>query len=285
MPIGVFDSPCDLFDSIRSALAPDSQSQADSVEFVENCSSLVIKSKLHKKTVTWNIQFERLDWMSDGKTETLAKRVEELTARVKQLEQYNPEQQLTARVQQLEQHNVEQLTQRLKHMEELLGVGKQVQPLQFAVVTYPNFSLSADRTKVTKTGTETNCWQGFLSDQPISAVGNMFVVVFDKIGSKMVGVSKRNTPTKDGLYTHAGSWMLDNWEGTNYCFHNSKQGIGLGTKTQFNSGSRLTVSVSPAGLLSFELEGTLLHTFQLPDTVDLYAAIDMAEPGQSATFV
>ena len=78
--------------------------------------------------------------------------------------------------------------------------------------------------------------------------------------------------------------MLYNWNPTTYRFYNSKQSTDLGTKTQFNSGSRLTVSVSPAGLLAFELEGTLLHTFQLPDTVDLYAAVDMYEPGQSATF-
>ena len=192
MSIGVFDSPSDIFDSIRSALAPDSQSQSDSVEFVENCGSLVIKSKLLNKTVTWNIQMERVDSMSDEKTEALAKRVEELTARVQQLEQYN----------------VEQLTQRLKHVEERLGVGKQskqVQRLQFAAVTYPNFTLSADRTKVTKTRTEKGPWQGFLSEQPISAVGNKFVVVFDKMGNQMVGVSKRDTSTNDGLYSHVGS--------------------------------------------------------------------------------
>ena len=242
---------------------------------------------------------ERVDSISDEKAEALAKQVEELTARVKQLEQhnfeqliarvqqleqYNPEQ-LTARVQQLEQYNPEQLTLRLKHVEELLEVGKQVQRLLFAAVTYPNFTLSSDRTKVTKTGSENGPWQGFLSEQPISAVGNKFVVVFDKIGNEMVGVSKLNTPSDKGLYSHAGAWMLYNWNGTSYAFFNSGNRIDLGTKTKLNSGSRLTVSVSPAGLLSFELEDTLLHTFQLPDTDALYAAVDMFNHGQLATFV
>ena len=226
---------------------------------------------------------ERVDSISEEKAEALAKQVEELTARVKQLEQHKFEQ-LTARVQQLEQYNPEQHTLRLKHVEELLGVGKQVQRIQFAAVTSPNFTLSSDRTKITKTGSQNGPWQGFLSEQPISAVGNKFVVVFDNIGHQGVGVSKLNTPFIN-LHSHAEAWGLYNWSGTSYEFYNSRNKIDLGSKTKLNSGSRLTVSVSPAGLLSFELEGTLLHTFQLPDTEALYAAVDMYDPGLSATFV
>ena len=130
-----------------------------------------------------------------------------------------------------------------------------------------------------------NYFQGFLSEQPLSSVGNKFVIFFDKIGEQMVGVSKRDTPTTRGLFHRAGAWMLRISLGTIYGFFNSGQYIPLGTKPEFNCCSQLTVSVSPTGLLSFELEGTLLHTFQLPDAEDLYAAVDINEPGQTATFV
>ena len=173
------------------------------MEFVENRSTLVIKTKLLGKTVTWNIEMERVDSISDEKAEALAKQVEELTARVKQLEQTNSEH-LAARVKQLEQYNPEALTLRLKHVEERLGVGKkQVQRLQFADVTYPNFTLSSDRTMVTSTGSTRNQFQGFLSEQPISAIGNKFVVTFDKVGvDQIVGVTTRNTSTTNiGFYS------------------------------------------------------------------------------------
>ena len=130
-----------------------------------------------------------------------------------------------------------------------------------------------------------NYFQGFLYEQPLSAVGNKFVIFFDKIGEQMVGVAKRNTPTTRGLCKHAGAWMLDISLGTTYAFFNSGQHIPLGTKQKFNCCSRLAVSVSPTGLLSFELEGTLLHMFQLPDAEDIYAALDIMEPGQTENFV
>ena len=250
MPIGVCDSPYDLFQSIiRSAIASDSP--AESLEFLENSSTLVIKSKFQEKPVIWKIQMEQVDSISDKKAEALTKEVKELTAR----------------------------------LEKLPGAGKQFQRLQFAAVTHPNFTLFSARTKVTKTGNQNGPWQGFLSEQPISAVGNKFVVEFDKIGFQCVGVSKPNTSTNKGLQTHAGAWMLFNYSETLYYFYNSGNRIELGTKTKINSGSRLTVSVSPTGMLLFELEGTLLHTFKLHDPKDLHAAVDMHDAGQSATFV
>ena len=177
--LGILESPQDLFESIRSALS--SESQAGSVEFVESQSALVIRTKLFDKLITWNIVLHRVDPIGDERAEQLAKQVEQLTARVQQLEQVNPEE-LAARVKQLEQNNPEELTLRLKHVEELLAVGKQVQRLQFAAVTHPNFTLSSDRTKVTKTGAQAG-GQGFLSEQPLSAVGGKFAVVFDRVGS------------------------------------------------------------------------------------------------------
>ena len=104
----------------------------------------------------------------------------------------------------------------------------------------------------------------------------------------MVGVFKGNTPTNGGIHRHEGSWILYNFSEDRYSFYingrNGRYGF-VDTKKQYNSGTRLTVSVSPTGLLSFELEGTLLHTFQLPDIVDLYAAVEMCKLGHMATFI
>lgn len=223
--------------------------------------------------MTWNIRLERVVSPSDHtaeRYEALEKLVEQLTARVKQLEQ----------------NASGQLNQRMK--EDQFGVGKKIPRLQFEAITTPNFTLNSDRTKVTKTGKEHGLLQGFLSEQPISAVDNKFAVVFNNVtdNAQCFGVAKRNTPTKNGVCMQKGSWMLRVCDPNFYQSWDNSLCTPLGNKAVFKDGSRFEVSVSPARLLSFELDGTLLHTFELPaGTDELYAAVDLSVPEQSASFV
>lgn len=65
--------------------------QSASVKFVEERSKLVITSKLlgSGKNVTWAIPKEQREMTANENCEPLVKQVEQLTARVKQLEQNN----------------------------------------------------------------------------------------------------------------------------------------------------------------------------------------------------
>lgn len=148
--------------------------------------------------------------------------------------------------------------------------------------------MNSDRTKVTKTCKEHGPLQGFLSEQPISAVDNKFAIVFNNVtdNAQCFGVAKRNTPTKNGVCIQEGSWMLRVCDPNFYQSWDNAMCTHLGNKTAFKDGSRFEVSVSQARLLSFELDGALLHMFQLPgDTDELYAAVDLSVLEQSASFV
>lgn len=315
--LGHFESSLDLFEAICNTR--ESKLNTDNVEFDEEKITLVIKTKIIHKPITWSILLHRFDVSGDQKSEELAKQVEKLTARVQQLEQFNIEElfarvnqlekfdsvELAARVNQLdkfdsaepaarvkhlEQHNPEELAVRVKPVKELLAVGEQVQRLQFAAVIPLGYTLSLNRTLVTKTGTQSGPhWQGFLSEQPLSAVGRKFLVAFafDKVdgNGQFVGVAKRNTMTISGLHSNTGTWMFGLYGGNKYSFSNNSQWTALCPCTAYRSWCRVTVSVSASGLLSFKLDGRLMHQFQLPDTEDLYAAVDLYAPGTSAFFV
>lgn len=92
------------------------------IEFDENNSTLVIKTRLLSKTMTWNIRLERVVSPSGDtaeRCEALEKLVEQLAARMKQLEQ----------------NASGQLNQRTK--EDQSGVGRKIPRLQFEAVTTP----------------------------------------------------------------------------------------------------------------------------------------------------
>lgn len=164
----------------NSSVRLSSDSQSGSVEFIEKQSTLVITSKLLAKCVTWKIQLERIETTTDVKCEFLVKQVE-------------------------------QLTSRLSHLEELLGVGKDVQHPVFAEFGNYPCTLSDDRRKLTVLKNYGGRWQEFLSEQPLSSMGHKFQISLDVLedhSSVMIGVAKRNTPTNAGVYSKAGSWML-----------------------------------------------------------------------------
>ena len=67
---------------------------------------------------------------------------------------------------------VEQLTSRITHLEQLMGVGKNAQQRPvFAAVNVDYYSLSDDRRKVTNSGMGT-AWQGFLSEQSLIIISD-----------------------------------------------------------------------------------------------------------------
>lgn len=83
-----------------------------------------------------------------------------------------------------EKCNLEHLT-RIKNLEGLLGVGKEVHHALFGAAAVPGFyTLSPDRITATKTGFEKrDRWAGFLSEQPLSALGNKFTVEVNNVSS------------------------------------------------------------------------------------------------------
>ena len=137
-------------------------------------------------------------------------------------------------------------------------------------------------------GDTTTAWRGFLSEQLISAFSNKFVVSLVALGTTnlMVGVAKRGAVT-NGVLSKTESWML-HLHGINiFRFCGPHVATCIGTTTPFRYGSRLTVSFTENGLLCFELDGTFVHSSQLAgsDASELFAAVNLRDPGQSVTFV
>ena len=235
-----------------------------SVEFIEKRSILVVKTKLLAMPVTWTIPMERLESTADVKF--LVKQMEQLTASNKQL------------------------TARVKFLEEFISEtpNKVERPL-FAAVNIPNFTLSANRKTVTRNSG--GGWQGFLSEQPILAMGNRFTLTLTNMGSNngllMVGVAKRGTDPANGLHSKAGSWMLYLFSGFTYKLFSNNIGIAINLSIPIANGSQLTVCLDPINeVIYFKPNGCLLYTLDVPKPFsDLYAAVDFYEINQSVSFM
>ena len=263
---GILKTPVELLEAIRSILSSDSQS--DSVEFNEKLHTLVIVSKLPVQTVTWNIPMDRLETTPDVKCEFLLELLANLLARA-------------------------------EHLEDLLGIGAAKDTLSpvFAAGNVPQcFTISENRktinserwSNICKVGDTTTAWRGFLSEQPISAFSNKFVVSLVALGTTnlMVGVAKRGAVT-NGILSKTESWMLHLHSNNSLRFCGPHVATCIGISTTFRFGSRIAVSVTENGLLCFESDGTLVHSSQLTcsDASELFAAVNLLDPGQSVTFV
>ena len=118
-------------------------------------------------------------------------------------------------------------------------------------------------------------------------MSNKFQLSLDVVGyDLMVGVAKRNTDTNGGVFTKQGSYMLYMYNENNYnCYINGGATV-LGQKNQFGNGSRLTVSLAlNTKQLSFELDSALVHSVALPNTSDLFAAVDLRNDNTTVSFV
>ena len=237
-----------------------------SVQFIEQNSILIVKTKLLALTVTWAIRMERLESTADVKFEVLKKQMEQLTASNKQL---------TARVKSLEELNAR--------------IPDKFERPMFAAVNVPNYTLSSDRKTLTRNGGLG--WQGFLSEQSIAAMGNRFTLILTNMGTNiMVGVAKRGTSPANGLYSKAGSWMLYIGYGSTYYLRSNNTSTLVNPSKPIANGSQLKVRLDPIDeLIFFEANGcvlTVLYTADAPKPFsDLFAAVDFCEANQSVSFI
>ena len=215
---GLADSLKILYDSIRLLL--EDKSSSGCVEFIENCSLLILKFKILAIPVTWTIPMNR--------------------------------------------------------------------PL-FANVSNPFFTLSEDRKTVSKNTGYLATFQGFFSEQSLEAIGNTFTVDLTKCGSTvLVGVARRGTDPAGGLFSKAGSWMLQLTNGyTNYFFSNGNKGTPATAPISINKDSPLIVLLDPfKSQILFKSNGKVLYTADIPKPfTDLHAAIDLYESGKSVSFL
>lgn len=261
---GIVDSPALFYESIRTLLQE--SSSAGSVEFHEKSYTLVIKTKLITIPVTWNILMERLESTADVKCQFLVKQIEKLAA-------FN-----------------EELSARVKHLEEINGTPAKVERSLFAAVNLANFTLSGDRKTISKNVGTGNGYQGFLSEHSIAAMGNKFTVALTNMGTNlMVGVARKGTAMAGGIYSKAGSWMLYFNNGqTHSFFANGAAAAAVSTRIAVNNGSQLSVRLDPLNeQIYFRVNGSVIYTadIQLKPYADFFAAVDCYDAGQSLSFV
>ena len=277
----------ELLEAIRSGLSSDAQS--GSVMFNEKLHSLVIVSKLPVQTLTWNILMERLETTPDVKCEFLLELLANLMARA-------------------------------EHLEKLLGIGAEIPPVEeslspvedslspvedslspvFAADKVPEcFTLSGNRKTICSERLPYICnfgdtriaWRSILSERPISAFSNKFVVSVVTLSGAtnlMVGVAKRGAVT-NGLLSKTESWMLHLHGVNRFNFYGPRVASCSGTTSPKRNGSRLAVKLTENGLLRFELDGTLTTSYHLTcedaDASELFAAVNLRDPGQSVSFI
>ena len=158
----------------------------------------------------------------------------------------------------------------------------------FANVSNQFFTLSEDRKTVSKNTGYLATFQGFLSQQSLEAIGNTFTVDLTKCGSYvLVGVARRGTEPAGGLFSKAGSWMLQLTNGyTSYFFSNGNKGI-IVTPLSINKDGQLIILLDLLkSQILFKSNGIVLYTADIPKPfTDLHAAIDLYESGKSVSFL
>ena len=276
---GCLDSPLLLYESLQMLLSPGAQ--CGSVEFVESGGTLVVKSKFLARDMTWSITMERLESTPDVKCDFIVHQVEDLNARVMDLEEKDDD-----------DFDDNDLTARVKKLEQLLGLEKPVRAHVFRAVALPNYTLSPDRKTVSKNAGASGACQAFLSEQPITATGNAFTVLINNFGTGtnglLAGVAKRDTNLRGGLHSKVGAYVVYLPKGSAHTFF--KDGIRINCENRIvaRALSRLSVRFDPTcSRLSFELDNTeLLPKLEITEAnaSQLFPVVDLYDAEQSVSF-